>query len=769
MNEEDLQKIIAVCAAEPIHIPGKIQPHGFMIVFVEVDHTIVQTSANCVSILGISSEAAVGKSLDVFLTPDSTRSLSAALGGEDLRSANPLRIKLANVSNSYDGILSRSDSVVVLELEPFQEERTKDMNFFYSHIHSLIQSIQTRETLTGTFNFVASEVKKLTGFDRVLIYEFDAEFHGKVVGEAKQPFQDSYMDHRYPASDIPPQARQLYLRNWLRIIPDIEYEPSPLIPEVNPIVGGPLDMSGTVLRSVSPVHIQYLRNFGVRSSMSISIIKDGQLWGLITCTHLQTRFVPYDVRSICEFIGQIMSLHISRITSQVIYEKKLQIHTLLTETRQHLIANGVATGYVQSASKVLRIADASGSALVINNEVHSIGATPAHEEIKRLTIWLRQNQNHFQSFFVTDRLSEMFPDGGNLLGTACGVLAVPLDTVHGNYILWFRPEIIQTVKWAGDPRKNSHIDEGEKLMPRRSFAVWKEQVSMRSEPWQSWEMEGAKDLGRSITDIVLHTEMSKLNIALEAKALELEALSKAKDEFLALVSHELRSPLSVILGYAELLRHDKPGSPLFRKGIEAIHRNARTQAQLIGDLLDVSRIVTGKLSLDLQVVRLSEVIADAVDAIMFSTEKKGINLETRVDETLTTMRGDAKRLKQVLWNLLSNAVKFTPKGGKITLEAQRRLSMVEFRVSDTGQGIMPSFLPYVFDRFKQESLSAVSEHGGLGLGLAIVKHIAELHNGSVYAESAGKGTGASFVVTMPIASSPIGEATFVPHDPQPYH
>jgi CheY-like chemotaxis protein len=224
-----------------------------------------------------------------------------------------------------------------------------------------------------------------------------------------------------------------------------------------------------------------------------------------------------------------------------------------------------------------------------------------------------------------------------------------------------------------------------------------------------------------------------------------------KDEFLATLSHELRTPLNAILGWATLLRRLERNSSEQIKGLETIERNARIQNQIIGDLLDMSRIISGKVQLDVQPIHLNEVISAAIDVVRPSVDAKKLRLRAMLDSRGSHIRGDPNRLQQVVWNLLTNAVKFTPPGGRIDVVLRRVDSHVEITVEDSGAGIKPEFLAFVFDRFRQADSSTTRRHGGLGLGLSIVKHLVELHGGSVRVKSAGEGQGATFLVSLPIA------------------
>jgi signal transduction histidine kinase len=246
-------------------------------------------------------------------------------------------------------------------------------------------------------------------------------------------------------------------------------------------------------------------------------------------------------------------------------------------------------------------------------------------------------------------------------------------------------------------------------------------------------------------------ERDRLYKAAEEARAEAEAANRMKDEFLATLSHELRTPLNAIAGWAKILRSGKVDEEDMEEGLAAIERNSQVQARLVEDLLDLSRIISGNLRLEVQRVGLPDVIEAAVAAIMPAASGKGIRVHKILDSLAGPVMGDAARLQQVVWNLLSNAVKFTPKGGKVQVLVERVNSHVEVSVVDTGMGIRPEFLPHVFDRFRQADASTTRRYGGLGLGLAIVKQLVEMHGGTVRAKSAGEGQGATFTVTLPIA------------------
>src|SRR6516164_8419872 len=278
--------------------------------------------------------------------------------------------------------------------------------------------------------------------------------------------------------------------------------------------------------------------------------------------------------------------------------------------------------------------------------------------------------------------------------------------------------------------------------------------------------EKALEEARKITDAV-NAERQRLLESERVARSEAERANCTKDEFLATLSHELRTPLNAVLGWATILRAGIPRTQELAEGLEAIERNARAQVQIIDDLLDVSRIISGRVQLDVQRIDLPTIVTEAIDTVRGTASAKGVRIETVIDPLNAPFCGDSNRLRQVFWNLLSNAIKFTPKGGRIQVLLKRVESSAQISIIDTGEGISSEFLPYVFNRFEQADASTVRRHGGLGLGLAIVKHLVELHGGEIRAKSDGVGKGASFIVSLPLAAVHPLQGNLEREHPQP--
>ena len=758
---------ITNCDREPIHIPGAIQPHGALVVFNIATATITHASENALVVLGISAAKLLGSPVKSLFSEEEADSKLNLLLQEvvDSKPVYLFTVHVRHVAQAFDAIAHRSGQLMFVEFEPATESSEISVPQLYRLVQQSIYRLQRANSVEQICRECAGKVREISGFDRVMVYRFDQEWNGQVIAEAKRDDLEPFLGLHYPASDIPTQARELYSKNWLRFIPDRDYLPSAVI--ASPSQTGPLDMSFAVLRSVSPIHVEYLRNMGVGASMSISLIYQGQLWGLIACHHSSTRFVRYDVRTACELLGQVISLHLDAGEQREVAGETLE----RVRNRNLMLANlhhkqDTASALIESNPNMLAFIEADGAAIVIENHVTRIGQTPGDDDIRKLSAWLTATAH--EGVFATDHLQRVF--GSALLNSvASGLLAVSVITTRIHQLLWFRTEKVRTVNWAGDPAKSLKKGDGDdvRLSPRGSFALWKETVKGHSKPWSATEIEGAQLLHDGImrqllrraeqiasahTDLRLASEeREKLLDSERAARSEAERVSRMKDDFVATLSHELRTPLNAILGWTQLIIRQNGLDAEAAEGLEIIERNARSQQQMIDDLLEMSRIISGKMRLDLQYMHLPSVVGAAIETVALAAVAKNIRIEQMIDPLIgVEITADPNRLQQVVWNLLSNAVKFTPKGGKVQVVLERADSHVELSVADNGQGMKPEVLPHIFERFRQVEASADRKHGGLGLGLSIVRNLVELHGGTVRVQSAGLGKGTTFTVSLPV-------------------
>jgi len=508
------------CDQEPIHIPGLIQPHGILIVLQEPKLNIIQISQNTFDILGMPFENLLGKSLKVLFNNRQIRIIKKALSATS-ENFNPLDLYIdtQDIRKNFDGIIHRSDGLIILELEPIVKTGKQDFLSFYKLVQPIICKIQNLLDLDELCQTIAKEIRNLTGFDRVMIYKFDAEGAGEVVAEDKLDNLSSFLGLHYPPSDIPKQAKQLYTLNPLRLIPNVNYRPVELISIDNSAINQPLNMSGSVLRSVSPIHIEYLKNMGVMASMSISLIRNQKLWGLIACHHLSPNYVPYKLRTACELLGRVVSLEIAAKEDNQYLDNKICLKEISSNFLNNFVENdNWEEVLIQNRNNLLKLVHAEGAAICISENVTLIGKTPKLNEVKEICDFLDNHifkQVFHDYIYGIDCFSKIYPAAEKFKNVGSGLLAVMISQEHKHYVLWFRSEVIQTVNWAGNPNKPVEISENGsiRLAPRKSFALWQETVKLKSLPWQQCEIEIAKELRNIIVGLVLHKaeEIAKIH------------------------------------------------------------------------------------------------------------------------------------------------------------------------------------------------------------------------------------------------------------------
>ncbi len=501
MKEEILD--LDLCAREPIHIPGAIQPHGLMFVLREPELTILQVSANIQSLLGTPADRLLGKPLSAILSQKQEEGVRFALDSVDPRDNNPVELALATTKDgeTLDGFVHRVDGFSVLELEPATLAQNARFLSFYKIINRLTTSLHNAVDMGSLWNEAARGIREMTGFDRVLIYRFAPSFEGEVVAEAKIETADSFLGLWFPASDIPEQARRLYTLNPIRNVVDADYVPTPLVPALNPDSGRPMDLSHSGLRSVSPVHCEYLRNMGVAASMSVSILREGRLWGLVACHHPTPRFIPYEIRKACTFIGEVLSTEIQR--REVQKESEYQSSAIAIQAKfleMMSTAPNPLLGLVNSTPTLTDLIPADGAAVITDDTAHMLGSTPSYTELLDLVKLL--DAAEVPNLFATGSLQNHFPVTADMRSTASGLIALRIGQQPSHHVLFFRPELPQTASWGGNPEKPVMVsDDGMRLSPRKSFEAWKEEVKGQAAPWSETELRVANEL-RNLINVV---------------------------------------------------------------------------------------------------------------------------------------------------------------------------------------------------------------------------------------------------------------------------
>lgn len=753
------------CDREPIHIPGHIQPHGLLMALGLNDLTILQISANVSEFCDFTAEALLNQHIEQLLGPEQTEQLrKLIISGQANHPSTHLFLPLTLPPNkSFNGVLHVINEVIILELELKTEEDCCHNSPFT--IRKVINNLQIVDSLRLLKQAAAQEIRQLTGYDRVMVYQFHPDGHGEVVAEAKTEELDSFIGLHYPASDIPQQARELYLQNRLRIIVDVDYTPVPLVPQQNPRTNQPLDLGWTMLRSVSPIHREYLQNMGVVATLTISLLNRNQLWGMIACHHSQPKFVPYQLRNICELIGQFLSHQIT-LRQQVEnrnYELDLKNHYI--HLTRMISKNGlIVDNLVKESNTLKQVVGAQGVALYYRDTIIRLGETPSETEIQELVTWLPTHLE--EGLYHTSTLPLHYPPAKNYKSVASGLLALAISKNKQDYLLWFRPEVIHTIHWAGNPNKPVIIDpDNERISPRTSFDKWSQTVEFTALPWQVSELSIARDL------TILREIIDRWRTEIELDQLKelAEVANQVKDTFIASMSHELRTPLNAILGFAQLLQSDSTLAAHHKDMIKTLYRSGNQLLMLINDILDFAKIEAGQLNLQYVIVSLADFINNIVQLTQIKANNKWLSFEYKpLSDLPAAVYMDEQKLRQILLNLLSNAIKFTkqgkvifqvselakkqPPGQQWEIEVDKSLvalSHLRFEVIDTGRGITPQDQQELFKPFSQVgNQNYVTE--GTGLGLAISQRLANLMKSTIHVESTiGKGSRFWFEVELP--------------------
>jgi light-regulated signal transduction histidine kinase (bacteriophytochrome) len=504
------------CDREPIHIPGAILPHGAMLVLDGETLDILQVAGDVTGLLGASPEELLGHSAATIFRPEqieSLRALSANLSLLKPRHLLDPQMRIA-ADRPLDASLHRIDGALILE---FEEADIADRFAAdpLAAVQEMVQGFDSAASLVDLCQMAAERVRDVAAYDRVLVYRFMQDGSGWVIAESKEDGLAPFLDLHYPAADIPKQARALYVKNGLRLITQVNYEPAPLIPADNPLTGKPLDMSQAMLRDVSPIHRQYLRNMGIDASMSISIISGGELWGLIACHHYTPHRLPRHLRAVCELFGSMFSYQLEAFEKKEQFNARIASRMVLQQLMLNLAgADDYAHGlteqspnlldYIHSGETTLDGRKKGGVAVSVKGALTFLGITPDKNQIAELVVWLNTQMPGEDGIYATDRLGEFWEPAKAFADVASGLLVISVSPDPSDYIIWFRPELMGTAQWAGEPQKTVvQGPDGDILTPRKSFEIWKETVRGRGLPWSPVDLDAARDLRTSLLDVVL--------------------------------------------------------------------------------------------------------------------------------------------------------------------------------------------------------------------------------------------------------------------------
>ena len=502
-QEAMLAQALEACAREPIHIPGSIQPSGVLVAVSATDGLIRMASGNLDGMFNQSAESCLGQPLSRLLGREQA---DALLGLEfpewRQRLIHTLVVETNGRAARHETLAYRSGAMLVLEIEELPVEEGNLFQELFIPLRDALWQLDAEQSTERYCQAVVDQVRQLTGYHRVMMYRFEANWDGIVIAESRMEGGISYLGNRFPASDIPPQARALYTRNLVRLLEDRDATPVPILSASEPEGGGPLDMTFSALRSMSPVHLEYLRNMGVRATLTISLLQNQRLWGLIACHHYEPKYVRLRERELDEFVGKTVSLKLTNLDSDERAAFNNRVRELLEKISSEIRRCGRISEVIQeNQEQLLGLVSAQGAVLGIGGIHHAIGITPTPEAVHTLLMDLRNFSGN--KVYCTDNLPGIHPPAASYQDVASGMLVAALDPNMSGFIMWFRPGLLKTVNWAGQPDKVVVSgNDGPRISPRASFATWAETYRDKSAPWTQVEIDAANTLALAVIEVL---------------------------------------------------------------------------------------------------------------------------------------------------------------------------------------------------------------------------------------------------------------------------
>jgi two-component system, chemotaxis family, sensor kinase Cph1 len=726
-----------------------IQPYGVCLVLTPAPpYKILQVSLNAAAHLGISPEQLLGQSLDALLCEEGLSQWQACVAQMPV-SGQYLRLTFQGHGDGFDAFLEPRELYWLLALEPTAAPAAMSRQLVedYGFVQRTMGRLGQCATLVDCLQVGVEALQGITGCDRILAYRFDHQGSGVVLAETIGPGWTNgvtYLGLHFPATDIPEPTRHWYAQGGVRYIPDLGasqvgwLEQAPIEP--------PMDLGNCLLRGVDACCVQYHQSMGVAALMVIPLLHEQKLWGLLSCHHHAPKRIAYQVRALGQWLGQMVSMAVAGKMTQAELAYRQELSVLRTGV---IYAIGAARSLKEALLKpgldLAALTGSQGVAIGLGEEIDLVGQTPSLEAVRALIAWGQATID--TDCWAADALPHQYPAAQAWAETASGILWLRLSKAPANVIIWFRPEVLQTIRWAGNPYEvggkvglgdKSEGNQGESsqwlkpLAPRTSFAAWQETVRCTSQPWQAIELESALDLRGTLIGVVLYKadELVRLNQALATSNQELS-------DFAYAASHDLKEPLRGIYNYANFLiedyvdRLDATGVGRLRTLLDLSQRMER----LIDALLRFSQI--GQLTLHRQRVDFNGLVQQVIHH--FNISYPGGELTIEVQGVLPTLEADVILMREVFTNLLTNAYKYNT-------EAEKRVAIgymeagQTFYVRDNGIGIQEKHLNKIFKLFKR--LHTQKQYGGgTGAGLTLVKKIVERHGGKIWVESVfGEGT-----------------------------
>lgn len=652
---------LTTCDKEPIHRPGAIQSYGLLLIADAETLTVLSGAGDIEERL---SPQWLGTSLPTLL----------AQPQEAFQTASPAshNLSICGVNGeSFTIIPHHIDAYLIIELEPTPKDSPIPANIL-NDLDMLAERFERSPNVATICRQGADAFRKMTGFDRVLIFQFLENGDGRVVAESRNELFPSLMNHHFPASDIPKQARALYLKNRVRSIPNAHTQAAPLRPYRPELAA--LDLSPVQIRAISPIHLQYLVNMQVTASASASLIIDGTLWGLITCHHATPHFLTQDTRTLCRTFSGLMSRQIHAKEELTTFQERLRIKNITDIIASELNTLDPLDATLRTkVNHFMKLIPCDGFAIISPNLITRQGTLPPDTTLRELQTWLLK---HSPAGLYTDpRLQDHYAPAATWPDQMAGITAITLPFSPTLTLLWARAEVIQTIEWAGNPHKQHH-DYDTVLRPRHSFESWRQTVTGKCFPWSPEQTHAASRLRQTLLTEHHKRMLTALNTRLEATLLERESLLEEKDLFIREVNHRVQNSLQMVSSFLHLQSRSAPTQETASALIEAQNR------------ISAINLVHRRLYQDkhLGVVDLARYLEELVDDVLTSC---GPEWRTELQISLTSMTIEIDRainIGLIVTELLINATKYAYQGkaGPLHITLSQRGQRLTLQVADQG-------------------------------------------------------------------------------------
>ncbi len=697
---------LASCEREQIHIPGAIQPHGALIAALAGTWQITHASANLEQILGRRPDEVLGRTLDTVLGEPAFRVLQAA--GSRERTALGIVHSLPGMDGRFLHLNAhKSGARMCLDIEPLAVDPAQRPPL--TVVHSVLETFKHATSQKQLCELAIQGLKGITGYERVMVYRFGDGGHGEVIAEIHTPHLEPYLGNHYPTTDIPPQARRQYLRQRVGSIADSSYVPVKLLTDTALDDGSPLDLTCSSLRSVSPMHLEFMRNMGTAASLSIGLAVNSELWGLLICHHSTPRIVDPEMRAVADMIGQVVSLLLGTLADAEVFAQRLNRDASLRGLISQLaVAVPLPEALAEAGSDLLRLMRASGAVVRVAGSLFAIGSTPPLDVAERV-LQVLQPDAAGTPIAIND-LGLRHAEFASCMSEASGVLLLPLAPGPENVILWFRPELSRTVTWAGNPGEHAVVDPSTgQVSPRRSFAAWQQVVTGCAAPWTESDLAIARTLRGAIEVEVAQrakaelawlrhyqdlSDSLELKVQQRTRALEAEIIERQKAEdtlqqaqkmesigqLTGGVAHDFNNVLAAVFGNLDLAQ-SRTTDLKTKRFLQNAQLAADRGAKLTGHLLSFARrqpLKREPCDLNLLSMRFTDLITRAIGS--------AIEVRLVLAKDLWTVIADATQFEMALLNLAVNARDAMPDGGKLVIRTSNIASGSPDLPSDLDPG-----------------------------------------------------------------------------------